>query len=142
MRWSAFLCYNFVGSSLYLGWWASWGLGMGLQNGFFSCSLSESEMLLRYVLILPNNVEFLACGHSHTLVYTKDGRIRGWGYNSYGQAATEKFTYAWYPSPVEWYVFLFCQKMKKWTEMDIFGLVYSTFFIVLGRRSRKVMWQI
>jgi alpha-tubulin suppressor-like RCC1 family protein len=34
----------------------------------------------------------------------RDGRIHGWGYNSYGQAANEKSTYAWYPSPVDWYV--------------------------------------
>lgn len=84
-------------------------LGLGPQSGFFSCSLSESEMLLRNtpVLILLDGVELLACGHSHTLIYTKDGRIRGWGYNSYGQASNEKSTYAWCPSPVDWYVFLF-----------------------------------
>ncbi|KAE9605025.1 putative regulator of chromosome condensation 1/beta-lactamase-inhibitor protein II [Lupinus albus] len=31
----------------------------------------------------------------------QDGRIHGWGYNNYGQAANEKCTYAWYPSPVD-----------------------------------------
>ncbi|KAI4320362.1 hypothetical protein MLD38_033855 [Melastoma candidum] len=34
----------------------------------------------------------------------KDGRIHGWGYNSYGQAANEKSSVAWYPSPIDWCV--------------------------------------
>lgn len=79
-------------------------LGLGPQNGTFSCTLSESMMLLQNIpnLVVPAGVELVACGSSHTLVSMKDGRIRGWGYNSYGQAANEKSTYAWYPSPVDW----------------------------------------
>ncbi|THG07190.1 hypothetical protein TEA_003712 [Camellia sinensis var. sinensis] len=81
-------------------------LGLGPQNGFFSCVPNESEMLLRNVpaLVIPTGVQLVACGHSHTLISTRDGRIHGWGYNSYGQAANEKSTYAWYPSPVDWCV--------------------------------------
>lgn len=94
-------------SSLY-----AWGggqvgqLGLGPQTGFFSCVVGDSETFLRNipVLVVPNGVLHVACGHSHTLASMKDGRIRGWGYNSYGQAANEKSTYAWYPSPVDWYV--------------------------------------
>ncbi|GFY84845.1 regulator of chromosome condensation (RCC1) family protein [Actinidia rufa] len=56
------------------------------------------------VLGFPAGVQLVACGHSHTLIYTRDGRIHGWGYNSYGQAANERFIYAWYPSPVDWCV--------------------------------------
>lgn len=80
-------------------------LGLGPQNGFFSCSSTGSEMLLRNipVLVIPTGVQLVACGHSHTLASTRDGRIHGWGYNSYGQAANEKSTYAWFPSPVDWY---------------------------------------
>ncbi|XP_058070540.1 ultraviolet-B receptor UVR8 isoform X2 [Magnolia sinica] len=81
-------------------------LGLGPQNGFFSCTPNESDMLLRNIpnLVVPAGVQLVACGHSHTLVSMKDGRIRGWGYNSYGQAANEKSTYAWYPSPIDWCV--------------------------------------
>uniref|UniRef100_A0A453KJJ2 Uncharacterized protein n=1 Tax=Aegilops tauschii subsp. strangulata TaxID=200361 RepID=A0A453KJJ2_AEGTS len=63
-------------------------------------------MLLRNipVLVIPSGVRLVTCGHSHTLISMKDGRIYGWGYNSYGQAANEKSTYAWYPSPVDWCV--------------------------------------
>lgn len=80
-------------------------LGLGPQSGFFSCVLNESESFLRNIpaLVVPNGVHLVACGHSHTLISTRDGRIHGWGYNSYGQAANEKSTYAWYPSPVDWY---------------------------------------
>lgn len=80
-------------------------LGLGPQTGFFSCVSNDTEMMLRNlpVLVIPNGVRLVACGHSHTLVSTIDGRISGWGYNSYGQAANEKSTYAWFPSPVDWY---------------------------------------
>ncbi|KAG0463275.1 hypothetical protein HPP92_019344 [Vanilla planifolia] len=63
-------------------------------------------MLLRNipVLVIPFGVNLVTCGHSHTLVYMRDGRIYGWGYNNYGQAANEKSTYAWFPSPVDWCV--------------------------------------
>lgn len=82
-------------------------LGVGPQTGFFSCIAGDSETFLRNlpVVVVSDGVQHVACGHSHTLVSTKDGRIHGWGYNSYGQAANEKSTYAWYPSPVDWYVF-------------------------------------
>ncbi|KAK6128998.1 hypothetical protein DH2020_037252 [Rehmannia glutinosa] len=81
-------------------------LGLGPQNGFFSCVPNGSEMMLRNipVLVIPTGVQLVCCGHSHTLICTKEGRIYGWGYNSYGQAANEKSTYAWYPSPVDWCV--------------------------------------
>ncbi|PHT56986.1 hypothetical protein CQW23_05472 [Capsicum baccatum] len=81
-------------------------LGVGPLNGFFSCKLNESEMMLRNipVLVVPDGVQLVACGHSHTLISANDGRIHGWGYNCYGQAANEKSTYAWYPSPVDWCV--------------------------------------
>ncbi|KAK6913396.1 Regulator of chromosome condensation, RCC1 [Dillenia turbinata] len=79
-------------------------LGLGPQTGFFSCKLNSSESLLKNipVLVVPADVQLVACGHSHTLIFTKDGRISGWGYNGYGQAANEKATYAWFPSPVDW----------------------------------------
>uniref|UniRef100_A0A0D3FL27 Uncharacterized protein n=1 Tax=Oryza barthii TaxID=65489 RepID=A0A0D3FL27_9ORYZ len=81
-------------------------LGLGPQSGFFSCALNGSDMLLRNipVLVIPSGVQLVTCGHSHTLVSMKDSRIYGWGYNSYGQAANEKSTYAWFPSPVDWCV--------------------------------------
>lgn len=81
-------------------------LGLGPQTGLFSCVPNDSPTLLRNipVLAIPSGVEHVACGHSHTLIATRDGRIHGWGYNSYGQAANEKCTYAWYPSPVDWCV--------------------------------------
>lgn len=89
-------------------------LGLGPQSGFFSCVPNESDSFFRNIpaLVVPKDVRLVACGHSHTLMCTRDGRILGWGYNSYGQAANEKSTYAWYPSPVDWYDFgyavLFC----------------------------------
>ncbi|CAN7052261.1 unnamed protein product [Brassica oleracea var. botrytis] len=81
-------------------------LGLGPQSGFLFSVSNGSEMLLRNVpvLVIPTNVRLVACGHSHTLVYMREGRICGWGYNSYGQAANEKSSYAWYPSPVDWCV--------------------------------------
>lgn len=79
-------------------------LGLGPHNGFFSCAANESQALFRNlpVLVVPKGVHLVACGHSHTLVSLRDGRIHGWGYNCYGQAANEKTTYAWYPSPIDW----------------------------------------
>ncbi|XP_072988298.1 ultraviolet-B receptor UVR8 [Typha latifolia] len=81
-------------------------LGLGPQNGFFSCMPNGSDFLLRNipVLVVLTGVQLVTCGHSHTLISMRDGRIYGWGYNSYGQAANEKSTYAWFPSPVDWCV--------------------------------------
>lgn len=81
-------------------------LGLGPQNGFFSCAPNASDEMLRNipVMVIPSGVQLVTCGHSHTLVSMRDGRIYGWGYNSYGQAANQKSTYAWYPSPVDWCV--------------------------------------
>ncbi|KAF3333961.1 RCC1 and BTB domain-containing protein 1-like protein [Carex littledalei] len=82
-------------------------LGLGPMNGSFSCtSDGSSEMMLRNipVLVIPHGVQLVTCGNSHTLVSMRDGRIYGWGYNSYGQAANAKSTYAWFPSPVDWCV--------------------------------------
>lgn len=80
-------------------------LGIGPLSGtFFSCTPNASEMMLRNlpVLLIPFGVRLVCCGHSHTLICNNEGRIYGWGYNNYGQAANEKSTYAWYPSPVDW----------------------------------------
>ncbi|KAG1347751.1 ultraviolet-B receptor UVR8 [Cocos nucifera] len=81
-------------------------LGLGPHHGFFSCDANASDMLLRNipVLVVPNGVQLVTCGHSHTLISVRDGRIYGFGYNSYGQAANDKSTYAWFPSPVDWCV--------------------------------------
>ncbi|KAL8137557.1 hypothetical protein V2J09_003558 [Rumex salicifolius] len=81
-------------------------LGLGPQAGSASFIFNESEKMLRNIpaLVIPSCVELVACGHSHTLISTSEGRIHGWGYNSYGQAANGKSTYAWYPSPVDWCV--------------------------------------
>lgn len=83
-------------------------LGIGPQTGFLSSKPRDSSImsLSLPVLVISSGVLHVACGHSHTLVSTKDGRIRGFGYNSYGQAANEKSIYAWFPSPVDWYVLL------------------------------------
>ncbi|GAB2238137.1 hypothetical protein Droror1_Dr00016039 [Drosera rotundifolia] len=81
-------------------------LGLGPQMGSTSFIFKDSEKMLRNIpaLVIPRGVQLVACGHSHTLISTREGRIHGWGYNSYGQAANEKSTYAWYPSPVDWCV--------------------------------------
>lgn len=83
-------------------------LGIGPHTGFFPCTPRDSDLMSLNlpVLVISTGVLHVACGHSHTLVSTRDGRIHGWGYNSYGQAANEKSTYAWYPSPIDWYVVL------------------------------------
>ena len=79
-------------------------MGVGPHNSFFSCDVNDADMFLRNipVMVIPSDVQLVTCGHSHTLITMRDGRIYGWGYNSYGQAANEKSTYAWYPSPVDW----------------------------------------
>ncbi|GMH27240.1 hypothetical protein Nepgr_029083 [Nepenthes gracilis] len=81
-------------------------LGLGPQTSSASFIFHDSEQMLRNIpaLVIPSGVRLIACGHSHTLISTMDCRIHGWGYNSYGQAANEKSTYAWYPSPVDWCV--------------------------------------
>ncbi|XP_020595091.1 ultraviolet-B receptor UVR8-like, partial [Phalaenopsis equestris] len=100
-------CARTVDGALY-----AWGgsqagqLGLGPQTGHFSCAANSSESLFHNipVLTIPSGVHLVTCGHSHTLVYMRDGRIYGWGYNNYGQAANQKSTYAWFPSPVDWCV--------------------------------------
>lgn len=82
-------------------------LGLGPQGESASFIFSnETAIMLRNIpaMVISSGVKLVACGHSHTLISTKEGRIQGWGYNSYGQAANEKSTYAWYPSPVDWCV--------------------------------------
>ncbi|XP_078435697.1 regulator of chromosome condensation (RCC1) family protein [Wolffia australiana] len=87
-------------------------LGLGPQNGFFSCQLNEPNAAAVTAaffhnipsLVIPGAVEKVVCGHSHTLVSTREGKLFGWGYNSYGQAASLKSTYAWNPSPIDWCV--------------------------------------
>ncbi|KAJ3674303.1 hypothetical protein LUZ60_004919 [Juncus effusus] len=57
------------------------------------------------VLVLESGVEMVACGNCHTIVKLRnDGRVYGWGYNCYGQAANLKSTYSWFPSPIDWCV--------------------------------------
>lgn len=80
-------------------------LGLGPSSGFFS-TVPENGMSYFHnfpALVIYKDVQHVACGHSHTLIAMKDGRIHGWGYNSYGQAANEKSSVAWYPSPIDWY---------------------------------------
>jgi len=79
-------------------------LGLGPQHGSFFCAPNGSDAILRNIpaVVIPSGVQLVTCGHSHTLISMRDGRIYGWGYNNYGQAANEKCTYAWYPSPVDW----------------------------------------
>ncbi|KAH9614043.1 hypothetical protein KSS87_011109 [Heliosperma pusillum] len=81
-------------------------LGIGPQACSASFIFKDTQVMLRNIpaLVIPSGVELVACGHSHTLISTSDGRIHGWGYNSYGQAANGSSTYAWYPSPVDWCV--------------------------------------
>lgn len=79
-------------------------LGLGPQTGFFSCNPNDSFFRNIPALVVPAGVQLVACGHSHTLICLRDGRINGWGYNNYGQAANQKSIYAWYPSPVDWCV--------------------------------------
>ncbi|XVE72288.1 hypothetical protein DITRI_Ditri11bG0027200 [Diplodiscus trichospermus] len=79
-------------------------LGLGPQTEFFSCNPNDSFFRNIPALVISTGVQLIACGHSHTLVCMKDGRIHGWGYNSYGQAANQKSIYAWFPSPVDWCV--------------------------------------
>lgn len=81
-------------------------LGLGPQTSSASFIFKDSLLMIRNLpaAVIPTGVQLVACGHAHTLISTSDGRIHGWGYNSYGQAANEKSTYAWYPSPVDWCV--------------------------------------
>ncbi|XLT02666.1 hypothetical protein HN51_052017 [Arachis hypogaea] len=81
-------------------------LGLGPQTGLFSFVTNNSRTFFRNipVLVVPKGVKLVAYGHSHTLISMRDGKIHGWGYNSYGQVANEKSTYAWYLSPVDWCV--------------------------------------
>ena len=82
-------------------------LGLGPQNRIFSCkssaALSDATFFYNIpALAIARGVELVTCGHCHTLVSMKDGRLFGWGYNSYGQAADQKSIYAWIPSPIDW----------------------------------------
>ncbi|GJM95875.1 hypothetical protein PR202_ga12658 [Eleusine coracana subsp. coracana] len=110
----------------------TWGLGSMGQLGHCSLQSADKELIPRRVVALDGIiVQDVSCGGVHscavtqdgalyawggghvsvllpvdtlTLVSMKDGRIYGWGYNSYGQAANEKSTYTWFPSPVDWCV--------------------------------------
>ncbi|KAA8547878.1 hypothetical protein F0562_004307 [Nyssa sinensis] len=98
----------------------TWGLGSMGQLGHCSLQFGDKELVPRRVVALDGiAIKDIACGGVHTCAVTMkgalyawgggqagqlDGRIHGWGYNSYGQAANEKSTYAWYPSPVDWCV--------------------------------------
>ncbi|KAJ7543575.1 hypothetical protein O6H91_09G043700 [Diphasiastrum complanatum] len=81
-------------------------LGLGQNRDFVSLDANEVEFLLRRTpaLVIPNGVRHVTCGQYHTLVAMVDGRLLGWGYNSYGQAATGRTAYAWHPSPIDWCV--------------------------------------
>ncbi|KAH7287978.1 hypothetical protein KP509_31G005900 [Ceratopteris richardii] len=79
-------------------------LGLGSRSGLFTCDSGDVSIFTERipVLLVPNGVQHITCGHSHTLAATIDGRLLGWGYNSCGQAATGKTSYAWYPTPIDW----------------------------------------
>lgn len=79
-------------------------LGLGLQANAFSCFSNDVSAFARNipVLLVPKGVRHVTCGQCHTLAAMKDGRVLGWGYNSCGQAATGKASYAWNPSPIDW----------------------------------------
>lgn len=79
-------------------------LGLGLQANAFSCFSNDVSAFARNipVLLVPKGVRHVTCGQCHTLAAMKDGRVLGWGYNSCGQAATGKSSYAWNPSPIDW----------------------------------------
>ncbi|KAH7287979.1 hypothetical protein KP509_31G005900 [Ceratopteris richardii] len=81
-------------------------LGLGSRSGLFTCDSGDVSIFTERipVLLVPNGVQHITCGHSHTLAATIDGRLLGWGYNSCGQAATGKTSYAWYPTPIDWCV--------------------------------------
>lgn len=81
-------------------------LGLGLQANSFSCYSSDVSAFARNipVLLVPKGVQQATCGQCHTLAAMRDGRVLGWGYNSCGQAATGKSSYAWHPSPIDWCV--------------------------------------
>lgn len=81
-------------------------LGLGLQANAFSCFSNDVSAFARNipVLLVPKGVRHVTCGQCHTLAAMKDGRVLGWGYNSCGQAATGKASYAWNPSPIDWCV--------------------------------------
>ncbi|XP_020961765.1 RCC1 domain-containing protein 1-like [Arachis ipaensis] len=81
-------------------------LGLGPQTGLFSFITNNFRTFFRNipVLVAPKGMKLVAYGHSHTFISMRDGQIHGWGYNSYGQVANEKSTYAWYLSPVDWFV--------------------------------------
>ncbi|CAM9000337.1 unnamed protein product [Rhodiola kirilowii] len=98
----------------------TWGLGSMGQLGHCSLQYGDKELLPRRVVSLDGIfVKEVACGGVHTCAVTEKGAlyawgggqagqlglgIQGWGYNSYGQAANDKTTYAWFPSPVDWCV--------------------------------------
>ncbi|MCO5574955.1 hypothetical protein L7F22_028751 [Adiantum nelumboides] len=81
-------------------------LGLGSEADTFSCYSSDVSVFTRRVpvILVPNGVQHVTCGQCHTLAAMKDGRLLGWGYNSCGQAATGKSSYAWYPTPIDWCV--------------------------------------
>ncbi|MCO5546772.1 hypothetical protein L7F22_000208 [Adiantum nelumboides] len=81
-------------------------LGLGSEADTFSCYSNDVSAFARRVpvILVPNGVQHVTCGQCHTLAAMKDGRLLGWGYNSCGQAATGKSSYAWYPTPIDWCV--------------------------------------
>ena len=54
-------------------------LGLGPQTGIFSCNPIDSFFCNIPAFVVPTGVQLIVCGHSHTLISLKDGRIHGWG---------------------------------------------------------------
>ena len=70
---------------------------IGLGGNFWEGAVQNTPLL-----VLPRGVRDVACGQDHTLATGIEGRIIGWGYNSCGQAATGRESYAWLPTPIDW----------------------------------------
>ncbi|KAG7392917.1 hypothetical protein PHYPSEUDO_013405 [Phytophthora pseudosyringae] len=61
------------------------GLGSSGQLGQGDDSLESSQEPMRVPQLPSACVQFVACGSSHTLCLTVDGRVFAWGDNSFGQ---------------------------------------------------------
>ncbi|GJP30843.1 hypothetical protein CLOM_g7173, partial [Closterium sp. NIES-68] len=81
------------------------GFGAGASAGGCS-SLDFVRGLVQRLplLLMPKGVRLVTCGQDHTLVAMADDQVLGWGYNSCGQAATGRESYAWMPMHVDWCV--------------------------------------
>ncbi|CAI7854056.1 unnamed protein product, partial [Closterium sp. NIES-54] len=82
------------------------GVGAGAHGGGGCSSLDFVRGLVQRLplLLMPKGVRLVTCGQDHTLVAMADDQVLGWGYNSCGQAATGRESYAWMPMHVDWCV--------------------------------------